>query len=218
MSQAAVQNGPHPRRVFLALSIVLVGLFLACRIDMLFKSGPSLSLSVIPPVVQDSAVAGSAAPLNRDVLVQPHGSDSVTWKASVVAGSPWLTMKTTGATGAGTLSLSLTSSSLPAGTYVDTVLISPQGFEDQAVKIPVEFTVRAPSFQLVFTVQPASGRAGSAISPAVQVTARDVYGHTVTSFTGNVTMSLGVNPTGATLSGTTTVAATSGVARFSNLV
>src|ERR1051326_3986789 len=103
MSQAAAQNGSHPRRVFWTLSVVLVVLFLACRIDMLFKSGSSLSLSVIPPAVLDSAVAGAAAPLNRDVLVQPHSPDSVTWKASVVAGSPWLTMKNSGATGAGTL-------------------------------------------------------------------------------------------------------------------
>ncbi len=71
--------------------------------------------------------------------------------------------------------------------------------------------------QLVFTVQPTSTTAGAAITPAVQVTAQDAQGNTATGFTGNVTAAIGTNPSGGTLSGTTTVAAVSGVATFSTL-
>src|SRR5207249_1348985 len=71
--------------------------------------------------------------------------------------------------------------------------------------------------RLVFTVQPVSTTAGAAIAPAVQVTAQDGLGNTVPSFTGTVTVALGNNPVAGTLTGTTTVAATNGVASFASL-
>src|SRR5207253_6904320 len=49
--------------------------------------------------------------------------------------------------------------------------------------------------------------AGGAISPAVQLSALDPAGNLVPTFTGSVTVALGNNPGGSTLSGTTTVAA-----------
>src|SRR5206468_3075549 len=66
--------------------------------------------------------------------------------------------------------------------------------------------------QLLFTVQPTGTTAGAVITPAVQVTAQDGLGNTVPSFTGSVTVALGNNPVAGTLTGTTTVAATNGVA------
>src|SRR6266566_506068 len=71
--------------------------------------------------------------------------------------------------------------------------------------------------QLAFTVQPSSASAGAAITPAVQVTARDAQGNTATGFTGSVTVAVGTNAGGGTLSGTATVAAASGVATFSSV-
>src|SRR5207237_3128453 len=59
--------------------------------------------------------------------------------------------------------------------------------------------------------------AGGAISPAVQLSALDPAGNLVPTFTGNVTVALGNNPGGSTLSGTTTVAAVGGVVTFSDL-
>src|SRR5439155_221175 len=75
----------------------------------------------------------------------------------------------------------------------------------------------AAAAQLGFTVQPHGAPAGSVITPAVQVTALDALGNVVSSFTGDVTMVLGANPTGATLGGTTRVAAVDGVASFASL-
>jgi len=53
--------------------------------------------------------------------------------------------------------------------------------------------------------------------PAVRVTARDASGNAVTSYTGLITVALGANPGGGTLSGTKSVNAVSGVATFSTL-
>jgi hypothetical protein len=71
---------------------------------------------------------------------------------------------------------------------------------------------------LVFSVQPSTDTAGGHIAPAVVVSARDASGQVVTSFTGDVTIDIGNNPGGGTLTGTTFVpSATSGTATFSDL-
>src|SRR5205807_1075140 len=70
---------------------------------------------------------------------------------------------------------------------------------------------------LVFSVQPTNTVAGATITPAVQLTAQDASGNTATGFTGNITVAIGTNPGGGTLSGTATVAASGGVATFSGL-
>src|SRR3990172_7654898 len=71
--------------------------------------------------------------------------------------------------------------------------------------------------QLDFTLHPDSTEAGAPITPAVQVTARDTLGNPVKTYTDNVTLAIGANPGGGTLSGTVTVAAVAGVAAFNNV-
>src|SRR5205814_1769607 len=66
--------------------------------------------------------------------------------------------------------------------------------------------------QLVFNVQPSTTTAGTAITPAVEVTAQDGNGNTATGFTGNITVAIGTNPSTETQSGTNTVAALARVA------
>src|SRR2546425_353380 len=71
--------------------------------------------------------------------------------------------------------------------------------------------------QLAFTVPPTTTIAGAAITPAVQVTAQDAEGNTATAFGGSVTVAIGTNPGGGTLSGTTSSSAVNGVATFTGL-
>lgn len=70
---------------------------------------------------------------------------------------------------------------------------------------------------VTFSAQPSNVVASAAITPAVQLSIVDSFGNVVTSATGNVTVAIGTNPSGGTLGGTTTVAASAGVATFSNL-
>jgi hypothetical protein len=69
---------------------------------------------------------------------------------------------------------------------------------------------------LTFFGQPSSATAGQVMAP-VEVGAIDSVSSLDTTFTGGITITLGSNPTGAALSGTTTVRAASGVATFGNL-
>jgi hypothetical protein len=66
-----------------------------------------------------------------------------------------------------------------------------------------------------FTVEPASTQAGALITSVVQVV--DAFGNAVTASNDAIDIWIGTNPSGGTLSGTTTVAAVQGVATFLDL-
>ncbi|HUL49648.1 MAG TPA: hypothetical protein VLT79_06525 [Gemmatimonadales bacterium] len=71
--------------------------------------------------------------------------------------------------------------------------------------------------KLVFTVQPTNGAGAQPIAPAVQVAIQDASGNAVTTASDSVTLALAANPGAGALSGALTVAATQGVATFTNL-
>lgn len=73
-----------------------------------------------------------------------------------------------------------------------------------------------PAVRLAFATQPADAGVGATLAP-IRVAVQDEIGGTVTSSPASVTLSLDRNPGGATLSGTRTVNASSGVATFSDL-
>src|SRR5439155_349231 len=81
------------------------------------------------------------------------------------------------------------------------------------------FTITpATATQLAFGQQPTYTPAGSTINPAVTVQILDANGNLVTGDNSDqVTIGLGANPGGASLSGTLTVTAHNGIATFSNL-
>src|SRR5207245_4218693 len=82
---------------------------------------------------------------------------------------------------------------------------------------PVQPTGVGAAAKLVFTVQPSNAVAGAASAPAVQVAVQDAQGNTVTTATTSITVAIGTNPASGALTGTTTVAAVSGVATFANV-
>ena len=71
--------------------------------------------------------------------------------------------------------------------------------------------------KLVFGQQPTNTTAGSSITPAVTVQVQDASGNVVTTDASTVSLNLSGGAAGATLGGTTSVAAVNGVATFSNL-
>ncbi|WP_233261948.1 S8 family serine peptidase [Vitiosangium sp. GDMCC 1.1324] len=73
----------------------------------------------------------------------------------------------------------------------------------------------ATASKLAFATQPSATVVGSSIAPAVQVAVQDAFGNQVTS-TASITVALS-GGSGATLSGTATVAAVGGIATFGNL-
>jgi hypothetical protein len=74
------------------------------------------------------------------------------------------------------------------------------------------------SSRLAFLVQPNSVSAGSAITPEVKVIAVDSLGRVLGGFNGAVSVTLGSGGSGGSLSGTTSVTASGGLAIFPSLV
>ncbi|WP_406665700.1 Ig-like domain-containing protein [Gallaecimonas sp. GXIMD1310] len=83
-----------------------------------------------------------------------------------------------------------------------------------AVNNGAGFTASVVANKLVFTTQPAGSVSGSALTTQPVVQAQDSFGNTDINFTGNVSLS---EASAGALSGTTTVAASSGVATFTNV-
>ena len=77
--------------------------------------------------------------------------------------------------------------------------------------------VPASGQRLAFLIRPVSSTAGAAITPAVEVGVLDLFGNLVTTATTEITLRLNDNPSGGTLSGTTTVRALNGIATFADL-
>lgn len=75
----------------------------------------------------------------------------------------------------------------------------------------------APPARLTFRAQPSTSPAGAPISPAVEVQVEDELGRVVASATNAVSLARSAGPSGASLSGTTTVNAAAGVASFPDL-
>ncbi|HUC20769.1 MAG TPA: choice-of-anchor Q domain-containing protein, partial [Candidatus Polarisedimenticolaceae bacterium] len=69
---------------------------------------------------------------------------------------------------------------------------------------------------LAFSVHPSDANVGATITPAIQVQILD-GGNSLTTSNADITLAIGTNPGGGTLSGTTTVAAVNGTATFNNL-
>src|SRR5205814_1484748 len=82
---------------------------------------------------------------------------------------------------------------------------------------PACYSTAATTTRFGSNAQPSTTTAGTAITPAVEVTAQDGNGNTATGFTGNITVAIGTNPSSGTLTGTLTHAAVSGAATFSGL-
>jgi hypothetical protein len=74
-----------------------------------------------------------------------------------------------------------------------------------------------PATNLAITAQPGNAAAGAAIPGPLTVAVQDSLGNVVTSSTASITVVVGNNPTGSTLSGTLTRNAVSGVASFNDL-
>src|SRR5439155_918889 len=158
--------------------------------------------------------------------VQVTARDAAGLTATSFTGNVTLTITAGTGTSGATLSGTTTATAVQGVAVFPTLSINRSGSgyrlsataSDVSGSTSAAFTIAAgAAAQLAFTVQPSTTTAGATIAPAVQVTARDAEGNTVPGFAGNVTVAIGTNPAGGTLSGTRTIAAVAGVATFSTL-
>jgi hypothetical protein len=175
-------------------------------------SGTVLSVSGFSPVPVTAGSVGSFTLKAQDPYgnLLPGYSGTVHFTSTdphaVLPGDATLT------NGTGTFSATFVTAGTQSLSATDTVTATITGTETGILVNPA-----APA-SLAFGQQPTNAAAGAAISPAVTVRLFDAYGNLATNDgTDSVTIALGANPGGATLSGTTTVKVSGGVATFANL-
>ena len=184
-------------------------------------SGPAtkLAFTTQPSVSNDAGAAFGTQPV---VTVQDAAGNAVTSSVAPV------TIAIGNNPGGGTLSGTATVNAVDGvATFsglsinrpgVNYNVVATSGLLSQATS--ANFTVVVgPASKLAFTTQPSSSSAAGAIfatQPVVVV--QDAGGNTVTGSTANVTLAIGTNPSGGTLSGTVSMNASSGVASFSGLI
>ena len=183
----------HPRR-----AMVIASLLAACTADNAGPPKAVVSVAVTPltaPLPVGTTLQLTATP--KDAQGNPLSGRSVTWSSS---DSSIATVSSSGMAGG---------VSLGAATITAKI---------DGIAGGASVTVTAgPAHELIFSSLPNALVAGVLITPPIVVTARDVGGNVATGFTSNVTLSLGTDPVGGTLLGTTSVAAVGGVATFADL-
>jgi alpha-tubulin suppressor-like RCC1 family protein len=141
------------------------------------------------------------------------------------AGVPDVAVEWLVSSGAGGVNANRTTTDQSGQTLVTLTLGPAPGTNTVSASVaqlaPVTFTATAigPPAKLSYGVQPTSVTAGAPIVQAVQVVVQDAQGNIAPTATSSVTLAItpGTGTTGATLGGTLTQTAVSGVATFSNL-
>ena len=175
-------------------------------------SGAMSTITAVPTSIPGDGTSTSTITVElRDAFgnALTSGGDAVALSLSLPTGSG--TLSPVVDQGNGTYTATLTAPAA-AGSVTVSGTVNGGAITDNASVTFSEVPTR-----LEFVQQPTDEQAGASISPAITVRATNNAGQTVPSFTGNVTIAISANPGGGTLSGTTTVAAVSGVATFSTL-
>ncbi len=130
-------------------------------------------------------------------LAVANGPGSLSGTLTVAASSGVATFSNVKIDTAGSYTLTATDGSLTSATS-NSYTVSP-----------------AAASKLIYGTEPSNVAAGVAVSPSIVVDVEDAFGNIVTSNSSNVTLAVATGP--GTATGTLTVAATSGVATFSNV-
>ena len=168
-----------------------------------------------PRLVAGPALAPAVRVAVQDVYrnTVPGATNRISLALS--AGTTWAALS--GTTSADAVDGVATFSDLSAGRIGTGFRLS-AGSDGLAAANSSPFTVvtGAPA-RLAFKVQPSGVAAMAPITPAVKISLLDNAGNVVTTANHLVTVALGANPAGGTLSGTLTARAAAGVATFANL-
>jgi adhesin/invasin len=200
------------------LSFSATGLTPATSAGVYVKSGPPARLAI---VTQPSATAQAGVVFAQQPAVQvqdasgnPVAQSGVTVTAAIATGTGALGGATTAITDASGVA-TFTNLSIGGTAGSRTLAFSASGLAPDT-SATINVTV-GPAAALEFSVQPSNAVASAPITPAVQVRVVDAFGNLVTGASDNIAIAIGSNPSGGTLSGTVSVAATGGVATFSDL-
>jgi YD repeat-containing protein len=167
-----------------------------------------LADTAFPVIVQSQTAGGAPANVSANTNVS----------LSLKTGSGLLEGNLSGTINAGSSSVTITGVAYRKAESGVVLTASRTSGDNLTAGDSAPFTVNpGTATKLAFTTQPGASTTGTALSGPPTVAVKDPYNNTVTSSTASITVAIGTNPSGGTLSGTTTRSAASGVASFTDL-
>ena len=165
------------------------------------SSAASPTLVVSPSALSFTASVGGPGPAAQTLGVSNSGSGTLSWTATNNAS--WLAVGPSSGSGPATLSVSVTTGGLAAGTYNDTITVTSAGAQGSPQSIPVQLTLAAPDTQPPTT--PAGVTAAvsggtvalswTASTDNVGVLRYDIFRSTTSGFTPSSANRVGQSPT-----------------------
>lgn len=141
--RASLSGGRSPMQVRTARSIfpILLSALAGCHIDQLVDAPPTGAVVATPAHIEMAAAAGSTAPRDAVLGVRGIRSDTVAYSAERVGGSAWLILQDSAGTTPDSLHLRFDPAGLAAGTYRDTLILTPETDGSLPTRVPVTFTL-----------------------------------------------------------------------------
>ncbi len=173
-------------------------------------------LATVSPVDVSASAAGTSASMSSGAVTTTQANDLL-FAAGASDGS---VSKGTGFTSrlTGFGNLTEDRAVTTTGSYAGTASQSGSTWAMQLVAFRVASGVTGPPAKLAFVQSPTNTATGALIAPAVKVAVEDANGNIETSDNATkVSLAIGTNPAGGTLSGGSAVTVASGIATFSGL-
>jgi uncharacterized delta-60 repeat protein len=218
---------------FSNLSFSTAGTYTLVATDAGDTSATSLSFTISPPQANKLAFASQPVSGSTTTAITSSGMGTIRVDVENSAGtllsgdSSSVTLTIAGGTAGATLGGTTTVAAVNGVATFSNLFITTAGTNytltaSDGTDVPATssaFSITAPPTidSLAFAAEPVNTTITETLG-SVTVDIKDSTGAVVTTDTGNVTLSITGNPAGATLGGTTTVAAVNGVATFSNLM
>ncbi len=183
------------------------------RLSISTAGAVAMTLNPTSLTVTPGSFSQTAATLTRTNFT---GSVSLSVPTSLPAGlTATITQPGTGTSGS--VRFDLASSYANFSNLAVTIRASGTSIVAVDETVVLNVATSPPASKLGVLVHPSNTLAGTSISPAVQIAIQTAAGATVATATNSVTVTLGSNTTGATITGTSTRSAVNGVAVFNDL-
>lgn len=166
-------------------------------------------LSVTPAAMTFNAAPGGALPPSQPLSISNAGGGTLSWTVSDNA--TWLALSPGSGTNAGTVTVSVTSTGMPAGSYPATITVAAGSAEGAPASIPVTLNLSTAILTVTPTSLGFSGPVGGSAPPSQQISVTNTGTGTL-SFTATSnrswlsvapgsasapsTLTIGVNPAG----------------------
>jgi uncharacterized protein (TIGR03437 family) len=166
---------------------------------------PSI-IGAAPASLQFSYTVGASAPTAQSISITNTGSGTLSWNAT--ASATWLTVSPASGTAPSSLSVSISTSGLSAGTYNGSVQIAASGASNTPFSVPVTLTVVQPAPILALAPQALTFNysVGGSVPAAQTVSITNAGGGTLTWTASTSVYWVSVSPASGAGPGTLTVA------------